>query len=426
MAKSNLLIRDYDNIRRILRDIYIFGCYSRDDFIEKGMSGRKYDNEQRRINAYLPEGFIRKRRVDKKVQYYCYYGPNTSGNDTLTTNHLAETYRNKSFTMLDITSYFFVLGILNDHPGLTLIEVLEEIPQLNEEILFTKDNLRVKLNELETCGLIQSQKDGRNVRYYVTEDIWKEYSEEELKQIYMLLDFIRNIMPFEMPYVFLQQKLKLYLLSRGIDDLPEGVFQFKHNHLFNVLDNEIMLDLLRALNGGRAVQLERTGADESSTVVPVKIIHECTYGRQYLLCMNCKDESALMIRLDRIDSVTMGDELTDEMKARAIERTADEEKCWCTSGLGNQLQRVVIEVKIDEERESYIIKRLHREGHGGKVTKLKSGHYHYETEVRDHLEMTPWIRSFGEHMRVIEDGGSGLSEHIAADWKRAVQKYETL
>ena len=66
MAKSNLLIRNYDNIRRILRDIYIFGCYSRDDFIEKGMSGRKYDNEQRRINAYLPEGFIRKGELTRR------------------------------------------------------------------------------------------------------------------------------------------------------------------------------------------------------------------------------------------------------------------------------------------------------------------------------------------------------------------------
>ena len=56
MPKSTLLIRDYDNIRRILRDIYIYGCFSRDDFIEMGISGRKYDNEQRRINAYLPEG----------------------------------------------------------------------------------------------------------------------------------------------------------------------------------------------------------------------------------------------------------------------------------------------------------------------------------------------------------------------------------
>ena len=176
MPKSSLLIRDYDNIRRILRDIYIFGCYSRDDFIEKGISGRKYDNEQRRINAYLPEGFLKKRRVDKKVLYYCYYGPNDGDKDLLASNRLAETYSNKSFTMLDITSYFFVLGILNEHPGSTLVEILDEIPQWNDDILFTKDNLRVKLGELEECGLLRINKDGRNVRYYVAEDFWKEFS----------------------------------------------------------------------------------------------------------------------------------------------------------------------------------------------------------------------------------------------------------
>ena len=426
MASSNLLIRDYDNIRRILRDIYIFGCYSRDDFIEKGMSGRKYDNEQRRINAYLPEGFIRKRRVDKKVQYYCYYGPNIGDDNTLATNHIAETYRNKSFTMLDITSYFFVLGILNEHPGLTLIEILDKIPQLNEEILFTKDNLRVKLNELEECGMIQPKKDGRSVRYYVADDIWKEFSEEELRQIYLFLGFIENVMPLEMPYVFLQKKLKLYCFSLGINDLPEGVFQFKHNHLFNVLDNEIMLDLLRALGSSRIVELERTGISGSLSVVPVKIIHECTYGRQYLLCMNCEDDSALMIRLDKIDSLTMGAIATDDIKDKALKRTADEGMCWCTSGLGEQLRRVVIEIKIEEDKESYIIRRLYREGHGGKVTRRKDGLYYYEIEVRDPLEMTPWIRSFGEHMRVIEDGGAGLAKNIAADWRKAVQKYETL
>ena len=426
MAKSNLLIRDYDNIRRILRDIYIFGCYSRDDFIEKGMSGRKYDNEQRRINAYLPEGFIRKRRVDNKVQYYCYYGPNVSDNSILATNHLAETYRNKSFTMLDITSYFFVLGILNEHPGITLIEVLDRVPQLNEEILFTKDNLRVKLNELEACGMIRSQKDGRSVGYYVTDDIWQEFSKDELRQIYMFLDFIGNVIPLEMPYVFLQKRLELYCLSIGIDDLPKGVFQFKHNHLFNVLDNEIMLELLTALGKNCIVKLQRSGNNGLLSAVPVKIIHECTYGRQYLLCMNCEDESALMIRLDRIDSLTMGDKLTDEIIDKALKCSADEEKCWCTSGLGEQLHKVVIEVNIEERRENYIIRRLYREGHGGKVTKHEDGVYYYEIEVRDPLEMTPWVRSFGEHMKVIEDGGSGLAEHIATDWRRAVSKYEAL
>lgn len=39
LNKSSLLIRDYENIRQILRDIYIFGCFSRDDFIEKKEKG---------------------------------------------------------------------------------------------------------------------------------------------------------------------------------------------------------------------------------------------------------------------------------------------------------------------------------------------------------------------------------------------------
>lgn len=59
LNKSPLLIWDYENIRQILRDIYIFGCFSRDDFIEKkGISGRKYDKEQQRISAYLPEKLV--------------------------------------------------------------------------------------------------------------------------------------------------------------------------------------------------------------------------------------------------------------------------------------------------------------------------------------------------------------------------------
>ena len=41
LRDSVLLIRDYENIRQILRDIYIYGCFTRDDFIEMGISGRK-------------------------------------------------------------------------------------------------------------------------------------------------------------------------------------------------------------------------------------------------------------------------------------------------------------------------------------------------------------------------------------------------
>ena len=61
--KSSLMIRDYENIRRILREIYIYGCFTKDDYIEMGFSGRKVDKEQQRISAYLPDKFIKKRQT---------------------------------------------------------------------------------------------------------------------------------------------------------------------------------------------------------------------------------------------------------------------------------------------------------------------------------------------------------------------------
>ena len=69
---------------------------------------------------------------------------------------------------------------------------------------------------------------------------------------------------------------------------------------------------------------------------------------------------------------------------------------------------------------------LFRSGHGGSVVKNADGTYKFVVSVRDPLEMTPWVRSFGEYMRVIDDDDTGLAERIAADWKEALRKYETL
>ena len=436
IKRSNLLIRDYNDIRRILRDIYIFGCYSREDFINRGISGRKYDNEQRRINAYLPDGFIKKRRENGRVLYYCSYDLNKGDGKYLAENYLAETYRNKSFTMLDISAYFWVLSVLERKPGLSLQEVLEEIPSINEYILFTKDNLRIKLAELEERRLIYSRKEARNVRYYLVDDIWASFSVEELQQIYLYLYFVRNIMPLEMPYVFLQERLRLYMYQKGVECMEESVFQIKHSHLFNVLDNEIMLQLLQAINDQNIVGIKRSEGKDSVQVIPVRIIHDCSYGRQYLLCVEyigkpnimaeLNDTAARMIRLDRIDEVILGEHVDGSLMEMAHAAVENAQECWCTSGLGEPLHKVVINVMTTEQNEPYILRRLYREGHGGEVIRISEGIYQYSVFVRDPLEMTPWIRSFGEHMKVIDDDGTGLADRIDSDWKEAVKKYEAL
>ena len=49
----NELIKNFDNIRQLMRDFYVFGFKSRADFADK--SARSYDNERRRIESWLCE-----------------------------------------------------------------------------------------------------------------------------------------------------------------------------------------------------------------------------------------------------------------------------------------------------------------------------------------------------------------------------------
>jgi hypothetical protein len=51
MSEYNELIKNYNKIRDYMRDFYIYGFRSRENFKEK--SCRSYDNEKRRIESYM-------------------------------------------------------------------------------------------------------------------------------------------------------------------------------------------------------------------------------------------------------------------------------------------------------------------------------------------------------------------------------------
>lgn len=424
LSDSKLLIRDYSDIRDILRDIYIFGCFSRDDYISKGISGRKYDNEQRRITSYLPEKFIKKKRAGKKVLPYCSYMMAETPE-----NFLAETYRNKSFTMLDFMTYFFALSILNTESGMGLSEILQVIPEENDEVIYTKDNLRKKLDELIDKGLIISEKVGKKVVYRVVEDCLADFKTDELVNLYWLLEFMKNVVPIEMPFFFLQKKLKLYLYAeRNLEVGEIHAFQYKHNHLFNVLDNEVILSALKAIHSSKMLFIRYLyrGQEQTDKVVPVKIIHECTYSRQYLLYYDVVEERIRTKRIDKIISGEIKEPIEETVIKKAQREAKSIENAWCISNVGQVPEEVRIEFHIDENSEQYVLDRVKREGKGGELKQLHDGVYLFTIKVSDSLEMTPWIRSFGERAKVVHSKDGLLEKHLIEDYERAIAKYETI
>lgn len=89
---------------------------------------------------------------------YCSYNSMDSRN-----NYLADTYRNKSFTALDVMAFFFVQQLLSETDEMTASQILDALPLVNENVVFTKDNLRTKLDELVEKGFITVSKRGRTV-----------------------------------------------------------------------------------------------------------------------------------------------------------------------------------------------------------------------------------------------------------------------
>ena len=166
MAYSEL-IKNFDNIRSYMRDFFIYGFKTRDEYDKK--SARSYDNERRRIQSYLGDLVSFNQNASGKNMFISLDGRSA------THNPLYQAFKSKSFTNKDITMHFIVMDILSDAHAYTLKELLEIIDadylsSFDKPIGFDESTLRKKLKEYEELGLVISEKEGRTVRYKIVED----------------------------------------------------------------------------------------------------------------------------------------------------------------------------------------------------------------------------------------------------------------
>jgi hypothetical protein len=98
-------IKHYNIIRGILRDCFLYGCFSREGLESKrNVSSRKVSYEMRRIQQYVEYEYI---KADKDGRYKLLnltYDFMKHSN-----NFLVNTYMTKSFTKSDLLLYFYIL-----------------------------------------------------------------------------------------------------------------------------------------------------------------------------------------------------------------------------------------------------------------------------------------------------------------------------
>ena len=135
MSEFKELIKSFPKTREYVRDFFVYGFKTRDEFKEK--SPRTYDNERRRIESWL-SGFVKQDYIEK--------GKNISlaiDSNLLDTNPLYRVWKTKSFTDNDIMLHFFLLDYLSNTEGKTIEEIADGI--LDEyEVFFDTQMIRRK------------------------------------------------------------------------------------------------------------------------------------------------------------------------------------------------------------------------------------------------------------------------------------------
>ena len=409
MSDFQELVKSFPKTREYVRDFFVYGFKTRDEFKDK--SPRTYDNERRRLESWLGN-HVRKDHVSS--------GSNISlaiDSNLLDTNPLFRVWKTKSFTDNDIVLHFLILDLLQDGTELTVEEITGRLLE-EYEALFDIQIVRRKCNAYEKEGLLNKSKSGKTIVYSIDNSlaVWIKSNEGVLDA----LAFYQMAGIFGIVGNHLSEQL----------DHHNRTFRVKHSFCIHTLEEEILFDLLAAMNQKIDVHLEikssKNGTLNTVDCTPLQIFISTRSGRRFLCGYVKKGKRFTCYRLDTIKTVVPLDQSKEyeELLARL-----DRNRCylWGVSFQGNdrsRLNRLTMTIQALEPSEQYIVERLKREGRGGTVTRIERNVYQYEIEVFDCNEMLPWIRTFTGRILSLKCTDKSVEQRFYRDLQTMYQMYQ--
>lgn len=407
MAEFNELIRNFDKIRDYMRDFYIYGFKSRNDFKHK--STRTYDNEKRRIESYMGE--------------YMKWDYTKSGKNSfismdcakIPVNPLYAAWKSKAFTSNDIMLHFYILDALKYEAVLSIDELTDAICEASGQT-FDTQTVRNKCNEYIKLGLLKAEKSGKFLFYSLSPDTFSSLL-AVAPGLLEAVKFYQGSAPFGEVGSFIMDNY----------DIENDRFSFKHYYVAHTLEDGILLDVLAAIRNRQAIEFinynEAGNWVSKLDGIPLKIFISQTTGRRYLCVYKTRAMRFFNYRLDHIKSVKAVNVCEDFDKHRInLEKNID--KVWGVSFGGRSRQEIVcMKLYINEKNENYILERLAREGHGGEVIRLEENTFLYTKKLFDTNDMAPWIKTFMGRIIQLEGTNQSVINRFYSDIKRMKEMY---
>lgn len=411
MAVYSELIKSFEKIRDYVREFYIFGFRTREDYNKK--SKRTYDNEKRKIESWLSEHIHteligHKKKVSVKID-----------SSNMYENPLYQCYRSKSYTDNDIRLHFIFMDLL-DNKMMTVSEITDKIAS-EYGMVFDTQIVRLKLKEYVEEGLIWQQKN-RNRVLFSKSNIFAEMLTEKYPAIADMIAFFSEEIPFGVVGNYLMNQL----------NCVNKIFTRKHFYMVHALDDEILLSILDAVKNKNEITLSCIGIKQRNayhvTAVPLKIHSSVQTGRNHIIMYSVSQKRLFSVRLDSVKKVMKESPCADYDKYyQYYEKNV--KYLWGTS-FGNvrkygQTEHIHMELLIDEASEQFVVKRLMREKRNGSITKISDGRYAYDVDLFDANEASPWLKTFICRIAVFETSNKELQEKFERDIQRLHEMYES-
>lgn len=398
MAYSEL-IKNFNRIRDYMREFYVYGFKSRDEYNKK--SSRSYDDERRRLESWLGE-YMQFRQTSEGKNVFISIDSRLSNH-----NPLYKGWKTKSFTDGDITLHFIIFDILSSPDiSLSLSEIMDRIYDFllnfGEPMCFDESTVRKKLKEYASEGLIIVEKKGK-ASYY-------RRSAGNLICSTDCLDFFSEVSPCGV--------IGSFILDR--EEVHDKHFAFKHHYITSAMDSEILLSLLEAIGQKRKITMETVNRHKDvileNHVVPLRIYISVQNGRQYLMAYAPRFKRITSFRIDNIVSIKIDEESEqfDELR-ETLNRMQPHIWGVSTQGFsGERMEHVEFTVTYSDE-ESHIHRRLEREKRCGRVERIDNNTSKFSADVYDAAELIPWIRTYICRISDIHFSNEELEKQFKSD-----------
>lgn len=404
----NELIKNFDRVRELMREFFVYGFRSREEIGKMQNSPRTYDDEKRRIESYLSDYMSYHRTAEGKSVFLSI--------DARTCEHnpLYNAFKAKSFTDGDITLHFLLFDALADGQKMTTEELSEKITDkmcsCDMAMLFDDSTIRKKAEEYVKLGLLIREKEGRKT-FYSRAWVW------DIADLRDAIDY------------FSEEGLLGEVGSFLLDKLPEErvKFAFKHKYIAQALDDEILYTLLEGMHEKRAVTFAYRSPKKREEILhlgtPLCIYISAQNGRRYaMVAVNGNIKNLHSYRLDYIKKVTLGrvDEKFDELRA---ELSVIQKNVWGVNYFPDKkLSHVEFTVNIGEGEE-YIFERLNREKRCGTVERIDGQTARFYVDVCDTSELIPWVRSFIGRITRLDFSDRTAENMLKADFAECLARY---